>query len=179
MTEGQQKSLFKIAITLPKKAVIVELGVCRGKTALLLAYVASRLGFYYFGVDDFSLEGSEVEISKNMIKHNLEYNLLVGKTNEVAWDKQIDLLIVDAGHDPDNTKKDYSRWIPFVKAGGYVFMHDYEEPYNSQSPHWGVRYYGDQATVGWEDVGMSEYMKIKRRPKVLSDEVFFLEKGFV
>ncbi len=174
MLEIQQELVYKYTSLLPAGSTIVELGTCHGKTSAILAYLAKYNGYNVHGIDDFSLEGNPLALTEKMNELGLPFNLLVGKTSEVEWDRDIDFLIVDAGHDPGNMQRDATRWVPFVKVGGYVLFHDYEETYNKDSAHWGVRYYADMMTGAWDDVDFLEGLKIRRRPETLKDFTFSL-----
>ena len=149
MVEAQQKTLYELSLTLEKRSVIMELGTCHGKTSAVLAYVAKHQDLDFHGIDDFSLEGNEAEVRASLDAIKVPYTLHVGKTHMVPWDKDLDLLIIDAGHDEVNVRADCKRWLSFVKPGGYAAFHDYHEPFNRKSPHWAVRYYADLYTPGW------------------------------
>lgn len=42
----------------------------------------------------------------------------------VWWDKPIDILFIDGDHSYEGCKSDYDKYVPFVKDGGLVYMHD-------------------------------------------------------
>lgn len=44
-----------------------------------------------------------------------------------AWSKTIDFLIVDGDHSYEGVKTDLEVWLPLVKKGGMIFIHDYLE----------------------------------------------------
>jgi len=179
LTEPQQKLIYKYASRLPKGSTIMELGVCNGKTSAILAYLAKQNGYRAYGVDDFSLEWNPIAFKEKMTSLDLPFELIVGKTNEVLWEEPIDFLLIDAGHDPANIYRDTNRWIPFVKVGGYVAFHDYEDPYDIESPHWGVRYFADKTTGAWDNIGSCDKLKIRQQPQKLNNFVFNLKgKGW-
>lgn len=41
-----------------------------------------------------------------------------------SWDKMIDILFIDDGHDYESVKSDYENFSPFVKKGGLILLHD-------------------------------------------------------
>lgn len=163
-TEAQQRFMCEIVEKLPEDSITVELGVCYGMTSALLSM--STRG-RYFGVDHFLMVGHYNEIVDNFNKLGItNYEFLVGNTQDVPWDRPIDFLFIDAGHDENNVKPDCEKWIPFVKPGGYVAFHDWLGCVDKElNPHWAVDYYGSLATQGWEDiVHIENQLKIKRRP---------------
>lgn len=170
LDECMQEKIFNLLKDIPEGSVIVELGTAHGKTSAILAYIANHQKGKYHGVDNFSLEGTPEEFRINLDLLGLEYNLHVAKTQELLWDKPIDILLIDAGHDEKNVKPDCEKWIPFVKPGGIVLFDDWDE--NPNSAHYNVSKYGELHTKGWEDLGyvdgLEKKMKVKRRPKELN-----------
>ena len=39
-------------------------------------------------------------------------------------DKEIDILLIDGDHSYEGVKADYERYVPFVKKGGLILIHD-------------------------------------------------------
>lgn len=165
-SEKQQRAMCEIIAGLPEKSTVVELGVCHGLTAGLFLLAGKKNNIFYYGLDDFSLEGNYSEVFKNLNKLDSYFNLIVTKTQEYPWSKTIDFLFIDAGHDEINVKADCEKWIPFVRSGGYVSFHDYLDcPDPSINPHWAVSVYGDLMTKGWKTIAyLDNQMIIKQKP---------------
>lgn len=160
---------------LPKHPLIVELGVCHGSTAVMLAYIAECLGGHYVGIDTWLLEGSMLSVMEKLVARGLwkDTSTLIEQNTHKAklpeWVKpEIDLLIVDAGHDEANVGPDCEIWIPKVAPGGIVVFDDCPEQVNADDPHWAVKHYAEQHTQGWEVLGYwnPSGVLIKRKPKV-------------
>jgi len=164
MNPNEQEAAFRIACTLPKGAVIVELGVTHGRTASLLSYAAKIKGYTYFGVDNFKLEGNVTQTQNNLKRLGLPFEIIVGNTNEVPWEKPIDYLLIDAGHDHLNMSQDCQRWLPFVKPGGLALFHDYNDKVDMSDPHFPVKHYASMYTQGWTVVEFIPYLMVKRKP---------------
>ena len=162
----QQHALFVEALKLHERDWIVELGVCNGRTAAILARAAQIVGAQYIGVDHFGLENSAIEIRGLFDKYGLPGTIWDADTNIAGaiWDVPIALLFIDAGHDEANVKPDIELWVKWVKPGGVVAFHDWDEPYDRDSPHWAIRFYGEQATAGWERLESPIGMAMFRRP---------------
>ncbi len=167
MDENQQEIVFKYAKQAPKGGIVVELGVCNGKTASLLIQVSKERNYKYHGIDDFSLTRNYRDVKARLDGLNIPYKLYLSKTQDLKWEKPIDLLIIDAGHDEANIKADCYKWIEFVKKGGVVIFHDYDaEPTTKEtSAHWAVRFYADEKTGDWEDLDFLNGLKIRRKPR--------------
>lgn len=59
---------------------------------------------------------------------NIYFSTALSSEAWPTWDWLIDVLNIDASHDYEETLKDIKRWEPFVKDGGYIFVHDYNYP---------------------------------------------------
>ena len=162
----QQHALFVEALKLNERDWIVELGVCNGRTAAILARAAQIVDARYIGIDNFGLENSAVEIRGLFDKYGLPGEIWDANTHVAGliWQSPINLLFIDAGHDEANVKPDIELWVKWVRRDGVVAFHDWDEPYDRGSPHWAIRFYGEQATQGWERLESPIVMAMFRRP---------------
>jgi predicted O-methyltransferase YrrM len=191
MTERQQELVYELAMTIPERGLIVELGVCHGKTALILAAAAKQRDGKYLGIDNWSLEGNRQEVASlfNQLMHGLgvrvssehsrqasqwggsyfAWSLVEDDTHAEHWrgnSAVVDLLLIDAGHDEANVSKDCEIWIPKVKAGGLVIFDDWPSGPNWQgSCHEAVRRHAEIWTGEWE--WAASYGKVVARRKPL------------
>lgn len=140
MSEREQELVWELAQTIPEGGFIVELGVCHGKTAVILAAVAQNKGGFYTGIDNFSLEGSLLEVeglledSFGSSSRGRFWRLHSANTHDPMWGYAgeeeildhclVDLLLIDAGHDYDNVSQDCEIWIPQIRPGGIVIFDD-------------------------------------------------------
>ncbi len=153
------------ALTLPSQPIILELGVCHGRTLAAMAAVAQDKGGMAFGIDHFRLEGSALNVRSALHLAGLDYYaLFVSDTKDFPWRRSVDFLIVDAGHDANNVKFDIDKYLPFVKPNGMVFFDDYDNPPNPDSPHWAVNYFADAACADWKNLGIVEGVRGWRKP---------------
>lgn len=165
LTPNQQQAVYNHASKLHNGAVIVEIGVANGKTAATFLCAIDGKKIAYTGVDNWSLTGNYEQVKNQLDSLNIPHTLVVADSRTLAWDTPIDLLLIDGGHEESCVKPDCEHWVHWVKPGGLVMFHDYDEPFTMDSPHWAVRAYADQETQGWEDVDFIKGLKIKRRPK--------------
>lgn len=140
------------------KPVCLELGICHGRTAVLLM----AMGFEYFGIDDFSLEGSWQDLERFMWDNGLGGTIIESRSQDAEWGVMCDVLLVDGGHDEDNVKPDCEKFPPFVRPGGLIIFDDYQDGVHA---HWAVKKYADIATEGWERLTEDNGFLIARRPK--------------
>ena len=105
----------------------VEIGVSHGFSLIAVAMFRPDINCYGVEIEIGIKKGHEI-IEDNKIK-NIE--LMLGRGAEEVckeWDKEIDLLFIDAEHYFENLFYDYVGWMPFVKEGHKILFHDYEAP---------------------------------------------------
>jgi predicted O-methyltransferase YrrM len=113
------------------KDVIVEIGVLFGDTTKVLLEAAKPTTHIY-GIDPIipdsmneALIGSVDKINELVVQYPnftfiKDYSFNVVKT----WDKEIDYIFIDGDHEYAAVKQDYEQWLPFVKIGGTIAIHD-------------------------------------------------------
>ena len=63
----------------------------------------------------------------------------------------VDLLFIDADHTYDAVRQDWSDWVPKVRKGGIVALHDCKQSVNSPSYLGSMKFY-DQDVRGMRNV---------------------------
>ena len=128
--------------------VIVEIGTFEGKTTGLLA--KNSAGTVY-SIDPcfkgrLGLSYGEV-IAKSYCRklglNNVEF--IKGYSHEVApaFAEMIDLLFIDADHSYESIKRDWHDWVPKVRHGGIVALHDSRPAANSPDMLGSMKFYAD------------------------------------
>lgn len=163
MREDQHKLLFEYAMQVPKGGTVLEIGVCNGKTAALFALVAKHKSINYYGIDDFSLEGSRADVLKHFKRLKLSGEIIEGRSEDVEWNRPIDLLFIDGGHDEANVRVDCEKFVPLVKPAGIVIFDDWAVDESKANPHWAVGHYGTIATKGWESLENDISLRVFRK----------------
>lgn len=111
------------------KDVIVEIGILFGDTtrALLESSTCSVYGIDPIVPDSMNeaLIGS-VEKIEALTKEFTRFTFIKDFSYNVVktWDKQIDYLFIDGDHKYESVLQDYNDWLPFVKIGGIIGIHD-------------------------------------------------------
>ena len=136
LLEPHHKMIYDLASQIAPGGVAFEIGVCNGRTAALLGYCAREFGFEAHGVDPFILEGNPSEIQRKLNQLNLNYQIHVTRSNDLEWNKPLDLLLIDGDHSDPAVTHDCRKWLPFVKIGGFVILDDYNADYHTyECPH--------------------------------------------
>ena len=60
-----------------------------------------------------------------------QFTFIKKKSSELiqSWNKIIDILFIDDGHEYEEVKSDYENFSPFVKKGGLILLHDTKHKY--------------------------------------------------
>lgn len=131
----------RVAHALKDGAVIVEVGVYKGKSALYLAERLEQMGkrVTFYLVDHF--QGSaEHDITPEQLwaefRANIEpmrgafhvHRMESTTAAQQFADGSLDFVFIDAAHDYDSVKADIAAWLPKVKKGGLLAGHDYHHP---------------------------------------------------
>jgi hypothetical protein len=146
---SEQKGEFLVDLILKAKPeIVVEIGVWGGKSLVPMARAlkANKNGVIY-GIDPWnpveSLKevmedanrnywgqidhlGTKQSLEQNIRNFSLEKNVvLIQSTSEDAAPIQgIGLLHVDGNHSEKMSYLDVTKWVPFVKSGGYIILDD-------------------------------------------------------
>jgi len=114
-------TMFEIALEM-KPEVILEIGIhnCISTHAWLSALAHNKKGkLYAIDVIDFAYNVVDEELRKY-----LEFTKADSREFYKTWDKEIDILHIDGDHSYETCKLDYENYYPFVKPGGFIFIHD-------------------------------------------------------
>ena len=121
-----------------KPKLFVELGVHYGDSYFTLCQAREEHGLdtLCYGIDSWT--GDEQsgkygeEVHQAVVRHNQEhyeeFSHLLRTTFDEATsrfpDDCIDLLHLDGSHDYDTISRDFQSWLPKVKTGGLILIHD-------------------------------------------------------
>lgn len=147
-------TLHRLATSLPKKSVVLEIGSYGGLSSAYLLSGMQKKNSFLYSIDPF---GSDIDIQKkivgkykNMDYREVEYASLKKKPTKLKvsrtlkglgfsnfklvegysfdvvkkWNKIINLLFIDGNHEYKIVKKDFLDWTKFLKKGGIVVLHD-------------------------------------------------------
>ena len=130
---GQGRLLWDEAIALHPGATILEIGSHQGRSTVVLAEAARRVGATVVAVDPF-VEGRlfggvstrarfESTLRANDLEQVVELVPDYSTHLRPGWSRPIDLLYVDGKHDVW-TASDDLRWAAHLPEGGAVVVHD-------------------------------------------------------
>jgi predicted O-methyltransferase YrrM len=138
--KDQERFLFEKVKALPDGAVILEMGACRGKSTVAMAFACVGTRKRIFSVDTFcgneGLMGKVEEFQPvwagNLRRFGLEQYAtpLRGFTTEIVPQRHLypppDFVFIDAAHEYIDVLEDFRNIYPYVKDGGQISFHDVE-----------------------------------------------------
>ena len=146
-----------IASTYPKKdKVIVELGTNEG-TCSTVAWTAAinETGGVLYTIDIEDRGQRERLSEESNVIIIIENDLSVGE----KWDKPIDILYIDDGHEEGHVFKEVELFAPKIVSGGLILFHDTcpgYGPYNAFN----------------ELIKLSEWESVLKIPHIFSDGLY-------
>lgn len=145
-------ALYELARALPdEQPVAVEIGSWMGKSSICLASgLAGKRVPRLCCIDPFDASGDDTSAGiygdrarrvGGRLREAFEANLcaagvrdvvevMQGRSHEHAdkWETPIDLLFLDGDHGYDAVKRDVVEWAPKVRPGGFLALHDVQNP---------------------------------------------------
>jgi predicted O-methyltransferase YrrM len=116
--------------------IIVEVGVCLGKSLSYILPSCRKLGIHVYAVDLWipwaELEGQNTieAFMVNLDRMNARELVTVIQKDSVEAasqfpDTSVDVIHLDTDHTRDRTIREIDAWWPKVKVGGEMLFHDY------------------------------------------------------
>ena len=136
LTPEERLLLYRLGLRQAPGATMVEIGSYIGASANFLAAAAQEIGGepVVHCVDTWHNEGMSEGLRDTWPEfqtNTLRYASLIiphrGHSVDVGstFDEQIDLLFLDGDHSYEGCRADVLAWLPHLKPGGVVVMHDY------------------------------------------------------
>ena len=116
----------------PGNPLILDFGTGWGKLIISIALACPQAEIYTFdpgipytpGGGDVYIYADKVrQILNNHLGKDLHFHINDSYKHE--WDRELDVLSIDASHTYEDTKHEIEKYWSFVKSGGLILMHDY------------------------------------------------------
>jgi len=130
-TMHEKKFLHEVVKLLKPDSVLVEVGCYSGGSASIMANSNPNIEIHT--IDLFSINGAdrpsikkEFERVKNLLSEFKNVTVHLGNSfvDFNWWDKPIDMLFDDGAHENPALTMSMNFWLPFLKPGGILLMHD-------------------------------------------------------
>lgn len=136
LTRMERILIYRIGLRKKPGAVFVEIGSYLGASACFLAAAAKELGggSKVYCVDTWLNEGMTEGLRdtwEEFVSNTRPYARWIvplrGHSEDIAkgFGEAIDLLFIDGDHSYEGCRRDISAWLPYLREGGIVVLHDY------------------------------------------------------
>jgi predicted O-methyltransferase YrrM len=140
----EQQALVRLA---REAQIVVELGCFEGATTLLLAQATPGV---VHTVDPFYAGRLGICWGKLIAERQVS-GLPPGRVSfhrMLSWEAaalvdEVDLLFIDADHSLESIRKDWEAWVPRVRPGGTIALHDSLVAANSRNRLGSMQFYED------------------------------------
>lgn len=145
--EAECALYYNLLMSLPPHALVVEVGLQFGRSSAIALQVCKAQNLQYWGIDPFVEPPEAEEQWLAMAKPFQPFKLSKIKSNEVIVGEPIDLILIDGDHSYRGVSDDCQHFLPHVRQGGFVCMHDFKREslpevthaaldYMDGNPHW-------------------------------------------
>ena len=114
-------TLYGLAVA-SKAQVLLEIGA--GQSTYTLTAAANETKGEFYSIDLTKQARERLFPDAYDLDKEPRYHFIQGNSLEVPWDKPIDFLFIDSGHTYDLTLGELRKFVPFVKKGSFICMHD-------------------------------------------------------
>tara|TARA_B100000965_G_scaffold122003_1_gene100930 strand:+ start:4296 stop:4919 length:624 start_codon:yes stop_codon:yes gene_type:complete len=190
LPQNEAIALYDAAVSVEVDGPLLEVGSYCGKSSVYLGYAAQSIGRVLYALDhhrgsEENQEGWEhydpqLIDKRKGVMDTLPYFrdaiftagledvviALVGHSGVIArnWTTPLSFLFIDGGHGEEPAKADFSGWVPKVKQGGLLAIHDvFPNPKDGGRPPYEQIYLPAIESGNWEEVQVEGSLRILKR----------------
>ena len=117
-------AIIEAAKDLPANPTCANIGSGAGTS--VLAVMLTRPDAIMYDID-ITPDNGVAQMREFGLSESANWHRLTGDSKTIAYDgPMLDYLFVDGDHSADGLRGDLAAWLPRVKVGGLVLIHDYE-----------------------------------------------------
>ena len=190
LPKNEAAALYDAAVAVEVDGPLLEVGSYCGKSSVYLGYAAQSIGRVLYALDHH--RGSEenqagwehhdpelIDKQKGVMDTlpyfrdaifaaGLEHVViaLVGHSGVIArnWTTPLSFLFIDGGHGEEPAKADFNGWVPKVKEGGTLAIHDvFPNPNDGGRPPYEQIYLPAIESGNWDEIDVEGSLRILKR----------------
>ena len=190
LPKNEAAALYDAAVAVEVDGPLLEVGSYCGKSSVYLGYAAQSIGRVLYALDHH--RGSEenqagwehhdpelIDKQKGVMDTlpyfrdaifaaGLEHVViaLVGHSGVIArnWTTPLSFLFIDGGHGEEPAKADFNGWVPKVKEGGTLAIHDvFPNPKDGGRPPYEQIYLPAIESGNWNEIHVEGSLRILKR----------------
>ena len=190
LPKNEAAALYDAAIAVEVDGPFLEVGSYCGKSSVYLGYAAQSIGRVLYALDHhrgseenqagWEHHDSELIDKQKGVMDTLPYFrdaifaaglehvviALVGHSGVIArnWTTPLSFLFIDGGHGEEPAKADFNGWVPKVKEGGILAIHDvFPNPKDGGRPPYEQIYLPAIESGNWNEVHVEGSLRILKR----------------
>ena len=190
LPKNEAAALYDAAVAVEVDGPLLEVGSYCGKSSVYLGYAAQSIGRVLYALDHhrgseenqagWEHHDSELIDKQNGVMDTLPYFrdaifaaglehvviALVGHSGVIArnWTTPLSFLFIDGGHGEEPAKADFNGWVPKVKEGGTLAIHDvFPNPKDGGRPPYEQIYLPAIESGNWNEVHVEGSLRILKR----------------
>ena len=190
LPKNEAAALYDAAIAVEVDGPLLEVGSYCGKSSVYLGYAAQSIGRVLYALDHhrgseenqagWEHHDSELIDKQKGVMDTLPYFrdaifaaglehvviALVGHSGVIArnWTTPLSFLFIDGGHGEEPAKADFNGWVPKVKEGGILAIHDvFPNPNDGGRPPYEQIYLPAIKSGNWNEVHVEGSLRILKR----------------
>ena len=190
LPKNEAAALYDAAIAVEVDGPFLEVGSYCGKSSVYLGYAAQSIGRVLYAQDHhrgseenqagWEHHDSELIDKQKGVMDTLPYFrdaifaaglehvviALVGQSGVIArnWTTPLSFLFIDGGHGEEPAKADFNGWVPKVKEGGTLAIHDvFPNPKDGGRPPYEQIYLPAIESGNWNEVHVEGSLRILKR----------------
>ena len=190
LPQNEAIALYNAAVSVEVEGPLLEVGSYCGKSSVYLGYAAQSIGRVLYALDhhrgsEENQEGWEhhdpqLIDKRKRVMDTLPYCrdaiftagledvviALVGQSGVIArnWTTPLSFLFIDGGHGEEPAKADFNGWVPKVKEGGILAIHDvFPNPNDGGRPPYEQIYLQAIESGNWDEVHAEGSLRILKR----------------
>jgi predicted O-methyltransferase YrrM len=143
LSRAEVDVLKLLAEMLPDNPTVVNIGAGGGTSALAMLEARADLRLWTVDLQRESsplgcLEGEMNALRNAGVAYEGRYWQIWNDSKSVDWTEgPVDLVFIDGDHSYEGCRGDIKAWLPRIKRGGLLALHDYHKPPDDK-PHPGV-----------------------------------------
>ena len=190
LPKNEADALYDAAVAVEVDGPLLEVGSYCGKSSVYLGYAAQSMGRVLYALDHhrgseenqagWEHHDSELIDKQKGVMDTLPYFrdaifaaglehvviALVGHSGVIArnWTTPLSFLFIDGGHGEEPAKADFNGWVPKVKEGGILAIHDvFPNPKDGGRPPYEQIYLPAIESGNWNEVHVEGSLRILKR----------------
>ena len=190
LPKNEAAALYDAAIAVEVDGPLLEVGSYCGKSSVYLGYAAQSIGRVLYALDHhrgaeeneagWEHHDSELIDKQKWLIVTLQYFrdaifaagvehvviALVGHSGVIArnWTTPLSFLFIDGGHGEEPAKADFNGWVPKVKEGGILAIHDvFPNPNDGGRPPYEQIYLPAIESGNWDEIDVEGSLRILKR----------------